>query len=242
MPIVGCPCSVCNSPDPRDHRTRVSLYIEWDGLYLLIDTSPDLRQQLLREKITRIDHVLFTHTHADHIFGLDDLRPIHFLYKPEIDIWGMAEHLTQIEKIFPYAFLKEPQSGPVPHLKSHPIIPGELFLDDLIPGVMPVLCQHGQDSVTAYRLGPLAYATDVSAISEVGKNRFAGIELLIVGALRYSPHPKHFSVDQAVELGRELQVKKLLLTHMGHELGYRDLSRRLPGFAAPAYDGWTIEL
>lgn len=242
VPVLGCPCENCTSTDPRDNRTRCSILVDWKGKTFLIDTGPDLRQQLIRESRFDIDHVLITHTHADHIFGLDDLRPVHFLHKPEIQVWGRDDHLQTLQSIFPYAFTKTKQQGPVPRLTPMIIEAGQSFSPEDDIEITALTLQHGDETVFGYRFGSFAYLTDVSGIPEDSATLLSGVDTLVLGALRNRPHAKHFSVDQAIAIARELGVRHLILTHLGHELGYQALTDHLPAFAQPAYDGMVLEI
>lgn len=210
------------------------------GISLLIDTGPDLRMQLLREKLIDIDAVLYTHTHADHIFGLDDLRPINFFKHAELDIFGRQDHIDTIRRIFPYAFAGSPNKTPVPTLTPNVVSAGSQFSAAGID-VMPIEIHHGSETILGYRVGNVAYLTDCSGIDAPSMELLQGLDCLIMGALRYKPHPKHFSVDQAVAVAQNLKVKKLVLTHLGHELDYDRLNSETPDWVESAFDGMCID-
>ena len=256
VPVVGCRCHVCTSSDPRNRRLRVSVFVELWGaaapahepaaMGVLIDTAPGLRQQLLRLGSLAVDEVFYTHTHADHIFGLDDLRPVHFLHKPRIRVRGRSDHLATVQSIFPYAFRDARDAlGPVPQLEADPVEPGTFEAGGF--ALQAVELAHGpRETVFGYRFGPLAYLTDVSEIPASAQAALAGVHTVIVGALRQRPHAKHFSVSQAVEAAQGMGARRLVLTHMGHEIAYSELLTQLDAMdltqlrAEPAYDGMTL--
>lgn len=253
VPVVGCTCEVCRSDDPRNQRMRVSVYVEmWHAgrsaaapadQAVLVDTSPDLRQQLLRFRTWAIDEVFYTHTHADHIFGLDDLRPIHFFHKSSIVIRGRHDHLQTVQAIYPYAFRDARDAlGPVPQLEAHALQAGEFIAGGFRLAAVEI--PHGpRETVLGYRFGPMAYLTDVSEIPAAAQDQLQGVQLVVIGALRARPHTKHFSVRQAVGAARELGAIHVVLTHMGHELDYTAVLDQLqaePLRAEPAYDGMVV--
>ena len=237
VPMVGCGCRVCTSPDPRDKRTRTSILIETSGKYILVDTSTDLRKQAIREKIPRIDAVLFTHSHADHIHGIDDLRGFHFIHKRMIPCYGTRETMDLIAGNFSYIFTGKESDGYAPLLEPHCITrPFELFGKTVVP--VPLL--HGTSHATGYRIDDVAYLTDCSAIPDSSRDLLGGLDLLIIDALRYTPHFTHFNIDAALQVVEELQPGRAIFTHLTHEVSCRD-NERLPDRVELAYDGMVLQ-
>jgi phosphoribosyl 1,2-cyclic phosphate phosphodiesterase len=238
VPMVGCNCPVCSSDNPRDKRTRASIAVETDGRYILVDTSTDLRKQVIREKIPRIDAVLFTHSHADHIHGIDDLRGFHFIHKRIIPCYGEKETIDAIAGTFPYIFKGLDVAGYAPLLDAH-IVSGPFTLFGL--GIMPIPLMHGVMTATGYRFGNVAYLTDLSRIPEASMELLTGVELLIIDALRYTPHPNHLNIEGALRVVERLRPRRALFTHLTHEVPYGD-GKKLPDGVEFAYDGLAIEM
>ncbi len=238
VPMVGCSCRVCRSTDPRDQRTRTSLLIRTaTGNNILIDTCTDLRRQMLREGIDALDAVLFTHTHADHVNGIDDLRGFHYIHKRLIPCYGTAETIHHLQSTFPYIFKGLERAGYAPLLDAQIIdLPFELFGCRITP--VPLL--HGPIPATGYRINDLAYLTDCSLIPDASIPLLQGVDTLIIDALRYTPHPSHFNITSALELIGRLRPRRALLTHLTHEVAHRD-GARLPEGVELAYDGMLLE-
>ncbi len=237
VPMVGCSCRVCTSLEPRDKRTRASILIETGGNYILVDTSTDLRKQALRERIPHIDAVLFTHSHADHIHGIDDLRGFHFIHRRLIPCYGTKETLDVIARNFSYIFKGMESDGYAPLLQPHVIRhPFPLFGETIVP--IPLL--HGSSPATGYRIDGIAYLTDCSVIPESSRELLADIELLIIDALRYTPHSNHFNIDAALRVVDDLKPARAIFTHLTHEVSCRD-GDRLPEGVELAYDGMVLE-
>ena len=251
VPVVGCDCDVCRSQDPKNHRLRTSLALRLhsqtdtgeagsDEPVILVDTSPDLRQQCLRFELERVDAVLFTHAHADHVFGLDDLRPYCFRREDPIDCFGSAATLAQVEQTFAYVFDGVPsEGGGKPRVRSRPI-DGTFEVFGLRFEALPVM--HGSLEVTAYRTGSFAYVTDCSEIPRTSLERLRGLDVLILDALRYEPHPTHFSVAEAIEVAAEIGARTTYLTHMNHDIDYNAPQVDLPPGVELAYDGLTCNI
>lgn len=238
VPMVGCACPVCTSRDPRDKRTRSSILIETGGRYILVDTSTDLRKQAIRERIPRIDAVLFTHSHADHIHGIDDLRGFHFIHKRIIPCYGTRETLDLIAGNFSYIFKGMESDGYAPLLEPHSFSrPFGLFGKTIIP--VPLI--HGASQTTGYRIDAFAYLTDCSAIPDSSRLLLGGLDLMIIDALRYTPHFTHFNIEAALEVVAELKPKRTIFTHLTHEVSCRD-GERLPAGVELAYDGMVLQL
>lgn len=245
VPMIGCDCATCRSTDPRDNRTNASLLLTVDGRNVLIDCGRDFRTQALRQDLRRLDALLITHAHYDHIAGIDDLRVFTSRGRGSLPVYGRAGHLQYIrEHAFRYLFDGNGhKGGGVASLDLRPIEGGAE-----ICGVTfrPVTVLHGNSEVSGYRFRDCAYVPDVSAIPQPAMEALGGLKLLIIDALRYRPHVSHFSVDQAVAVVRRLQPARALLTHLCHDVLHGDLEARLAretGCAvALAYDGLTVEL
>jgi phosphoribosyl 1,2-cyclic phosphate phosphodiesterase len=239
VPIIGCGCSVCRSDNPRNKRTRCSLFIETGAKKILIDTSPDLRIQAFRHNITRIDAVLYTHSHADHTHGIDELRTYNFINKMVIPCYGDPQTVSNIMSNFKYIFDGSLAPGGKPKLSITPVN-GDFDINGI--RIIPIEVEHADWLILGYRIGNMAYLTDCSGIPEGSVEKLNGLELLIIDALRYKPHPAHLSVDQAIGVIREIKPKIAVFTHMGHELEYEKLLKELPGSIEPAYDGMEFDL
>lgn len=238
IPMVGCHCQVCDSTDRHDKRTRASILVECGGGRILVDTSTDLRNQMLREGIPHIDAVLLTHTHADHIHGIDDLRGFHFIHRRIIPCYGSPETMEQVTRSFSYIFDGLSSEGYSQLMEPHNVeTPFELFGCQ----VVPIPMEHGSFQATGYRFGAAAYLTDCSAIPESSRALLQDLDLLIIDALRYSPHPNHFNIEGALKVVEELRPRRAVLTHLTHEVRHKD-GERLPPGVEFAYDGLVIEL
>jgi phosphoribosyl 1,2-cyclic phosphate phosphodiesterase len=243
VPMVGCGCDVCTSPNPRNRRTRCSAILGLPGGNLLIDTSPDLREQLLREKIGIVHSVLYTHEHADHIFGLDDLRLMQFHLGGAVPLFCEERVEGRIRKSFDYAFSEEVRTHPgaAPQLAFHRISlePFEV----LGTRVVPIRMKHGKRfDVLGFRFGDIAYCTDTNSISPESMELLTGLDVLILDALRPRGHATHYSLEEAVEIARHLEPRQTYFTHMSHELEHEATNAALPEGMALAYDGMRIPL
>lgn len=238
VPMVGCNCRICSSDHPRDKRTRASLLIGYNGQTVLIDTSTDLRQQALRQHIRRVDAVLFTHAHADHVNGIDDLRGFHFIHKEIIPCFTSRATLDKLLGGFSYIFDEHQSSGYTPLLSANEISgPFELFGQVVTP--IPLL--HGKTSSLGYRIGNFAYLTDCNAIPEQSLELLQGVELLVIDGLRWTEHPYHFNIPGAIAAARQIYAPRTILTHLTHEISYADGDRLPSGFEL-AYDGMEFDL
>ncbi|HJV66515.1 MAG TPA: GPMC system MBL fold metallohydrolase [Geomonas sp.] len=238
VPMVGCHCQVCDSNDPRDKRTRASILVECSGQRILVDTSTDLRVQALREKIPQIDAVLLTHTHADHLHGIDDLRGFYFLHRKVIPCYGSPDTIGQVAASFSYIFEGLQSEGYSPLMVPHPV---EDEFDLFGCRVVPIPLMHGSFPATGYRFGDAAYLTDCSRIPDASMALLQGLELLIIDALRYSPHPNHFNIEGALQVVQTLGPRRTLLTHLTHEVHHKD-EIKLPAGVEFAYDGLVVDL
>lgn len=244
IPQVGCDCPVCRSTDPRDKRTRCSVAIEGAGRTILVDTAPELRLQLLANGIRQVDAVLYTHAHADHVNGIDDLRV--FTARagaPNLSCYGPVEALEQIDRGFRYIFDDvRPYAGTSkPRLSLVPVEAGQQ-LEIAGMSVLPLAFEHGYVRVFGYRIGSLAYITDAKAIPENARAQLKGLDLLVLNALWHRPHPTHLSIEEAVDVARSIGARQTFFTHLTHETGHAELAASLPDGIAPAYDGLSLEV
>ena len=239
VPTVGCECAVCTSVDPRDQRTRPSVMVEYDGRVVLIDTTPDLRQQALRERIKRLDAVLFTHGHADHVLGLDETRVFYFRQKVPLPLYADESTLMTLRKVFSYIFDQTYKYGGIGKLDPH-TIGGEFELwgQKFVP--VPVL--HGDLPVLGFRFGRVAYVTDFSTVPKTSLPLLEDLDVLVLDALRHAPHPTHSNLKQSLALVERLKPRRAFFTHIAHELGHAATNATLPAHVRLAHDGLTIEV
>ncbi len=244
VPTIGCDCEVCTSGKPRNQRTRSAAIVGLRGGNLLIDTPPDLRTQLLREGIGIVHSVLFTHAHADHIFGLDDLRLFPFYLGHPVPLYAEPDVERSIRQAFSYAFdVRRPltHEGAIPQLTFHSI--GESVFEALGTRITPIRLQHGPHfRVLGFRIGDLAYCTDTNEIPPQGWAQLQGLDTLVLDALRDRPHPTHFSLEQAIAVAQQLRPRRTIFTHMSHDLDYDCTNARLPRDMELGYDGMQIPL
>ena len=242
IPMIGCDCITCGSNDPRDKRLRTGLLIENDDMRLIVDISADFRQQALREHLHRLDAVLITHCHADHVFGLDDIRPFNFRQGP-IPVYGSETTWKYLRQVFSYIFESKHIGGGLPQLIPQ-TIDGEFEVCGLL--VTPFDVIHGNGKVTGFRFSDgnkdVAFVTDCNMIPEESLHKMRGLDLLIIDALRYKPHPTHLHLEQSLAYIKDLKPGRALLTHIGHDIKFSDASPHLPYGVDLAYDGLKIEL
>lgn len=245
VPVIGCDCPVCTSDNPRNKRFRVSVLVQINGMNIVVDTSPDFRQQMLRVNIRKIDAVLYTHDHADHLHGLDDLRQFNVLQNDVIAVYSNAEIMEAITKRFSYAFLPKPTEN-------------AMFRPSLIPHILPAIPIHefniGKTRVTAfeqghgkskslgYRIGDFAYSTDVNVLPDTAFAALAGVKYWVVDCLRYTPSYSHSHLERTLEWIERVKPKQAVLTHMAHEFDYDKLSSELPAGVVAGYDGMALEI
>jgi len=237
VPTVGCTCAVCTSGVPENNRTRCSLLITHAGRHILIDSSTDLRQQALREGIGRIDAVLYTHAHADHVNGIDDLRPFNMVIGSPIPIFGDRKTIAAITRIFGYIFDASLDPGYRPNLEPQ-ILEHRASLCGL--PVQPIPLQHGGGLSQGYRLGPFAYLTDCSGIPETSEPLLSGLDTVIVDGLRWRAHTTHFNIPHAVAAMQRLGVRRIILTHLSHDVDHHPHAGRLPKGVEFAFDGMKL--
>lgn len=240
IPIIGCNCPVCTSTDERDHRLRTSALVEVDGVNILIDAGPDLRQQLLRCGVTRLDALLLTHEHKDHTGGIDDVRPINFLMKTPLNIYGQPRVMKAIRNDYSYAFGPDQYPG-VPQLVLNPLQPEPFEVKGV--EVIPVKVRHMTLPIFGYRIRNFGYITDASFISETEKKKLKGVKVLVINALRREQHYSHFNLEQALAIIDEIKPERAYLTHVSHRLGkYVDVSQELPQNVFLGIDNQVIEV
>ncbi|UXY14895.1 MBL fold metallo-hydrolase [Chitiniphilus purpureus] len=237
-PALGCACATCTSRDPRNTRTRTSALVHAGGSNLLIDTGPDLRQQALREQLLRVDAVLYTHPHADHLHGIDDLRAWCWLQRAALPVYGNALTLEHIRSRFSYALSAPSASWDRPVLQLHEVR-DEPFAAAGVR-VQPIPLLHGKWPILGFRVGAIAFLTDVSAIPEPSFGLLEGLEILVLDCLRDRPYPTHFSVDDALAAAARIGARRTVLIHMTHELEYHALGARLPHGVEVGYDGMRL--
>ena len=238
VPSIGCHCSVCTSTDPHDNRMRPSVLLEFQGHGVVVDTTPDFRTQALRFQMSRLDAILLTHPHADHIMGLDDVRPFNFRQGTVIPVFGSEDSIEAVRRCFPYVFNDAPQESTRPRLSTH-ILNGDPF--ELLGNmVTPILLHHGKGHVFGFRIGKLAYLTDHSEIPQESMAKLHGLDVLFLDALRYKPHPTHSTVQQSLAIVDQLQPKRAFFTHICHDLAHERTESMLPAHVRLAYDGLEV--
>jgi phosphoribosyl 1,2-cyclic phosphate phosphodiesterase len=239
VPMIGCDCDVCRSTDPRDARLRPSIYLELDdGTRVLVDTTPDLRQQALRHDLRKIDVVLYTHSHADHILGLDEVRRYNHMTRAPVPLYGDAATLADLRRMFSYVFDPRAQKGGgVPDLRLSTIV-GPFCLGRT--EIRPLTVLHGGRPVLGFRIGGFAYLTDCNEIPDETMAELQGLDVLVLDALRRKRHPTHFSLDEAVAVVQRLRPAQALFTHCCHDLGHAQTCASLPEGISLAYDGLRL--
>jgi phosphoribosyl 1,2-cyclic phosphate phosphodiesterase len=244
IPQIGCSCAVCTSSDPRDRRNRTGVVIQSNGATLLVDTPPELRLAMLKAGIGGVDAVLYTHDHADHTHGIDDLRALSGRHRGTVPVYGPADSLERMKRKFDYIF--DPLARPIPGSSRPDVTPIalEAGVEADVAGVpvLPLKLSHGPSDVFGYRFGPLAYLTDVKEVPVAERKALAGVEVLVLNALFHRAHPTHLSISEAVEVALAVGAKRTYLTHLTHETGHAALLAELPPTIEPAYDGLVVDV
>ena len=238
VPTIGCHCAVCTSTDPRDSRLRPSVVIAYEGRNVLIDTTPDFRTQALRARLDRLDAVIFTHPHADHLMGLDDIRPFNFRQRGQIPIYASPPTMEAIRRCFPYIFDSVKKDTNIPQIDARLIdgAPFDLFGLEFLP--IPIL--HGNQMIYGFRFGAAAYLTDHSEIPESSMGLLRGLDVIFLDALRYKPHPTHSTVDRSMRTVETLAARRAFFTHICHDLAHERAESLLPPHIRLAYDGLEV--
>jgi phosphoribosyl 1,2-cyclic phosphate phosphodiesterase len=240
VPMIACECEVCQSSDSRDKRLRSSILIEVDDMTIVVDTGPDFRYQMLRANVKKLHAVVFTHEHKDHIAGLDDVRGFNYIMRQSMDIFATERVQNALKREFYYAFETEKYPG-VPELHLHSIV-NEPFKVGHIP-VIPIQLMHYKMPVFGYRIHDFAYITDANSIPEEEIEKLKGVKVMVINALRKTPHISHFSLEEALEVIRKVNPERAFLTHFSHQMGkYTDLIQELPSGVEPAFDGLEFEM
>jgi phosphoribosyl 1,2-cyclic phosphate phosphodiesterase len=242
IPMIGCDCDVCRSSDPRDTRWRPSVYVRCDdGTCVLVDTTPDLRAQALRFGVRHVDAILYTHSHADHLMGLDEVRRFNAIQKSSMPVFADDPTAVDIRRAFAYIFdPATPKAGGVPDLRLWRIGGGPFMIGR--QDVIPVPIMHGKRPILGYRLGRFAYLTDCSAIPESSLALLEGLDTLVLDALRPLPHPTHFTLDEAVAMAHRIGARQTFFTHIAHQMGHAATCASLPAGMSLAHDGLTLEI
>ncbi len=239
VPTIGCSCAVCHSADPRDRRTRPSVLLEYGGNVVLIDSTPDFREQAIREQISKLDAVVYTHTHADHILGIDDLRPLSFRHRPNrLPLYARPESAEFLRNMFRYIFDDDYKYGGIAQVELKTIEgPFDLF------GARfePVTVLHGETEIYGYRFGAAAYLTDHSEIPAESFAKLHDLDILFLDALRYKPHPTHSTVESSLRIVERVQPKRAFFTHICHDLPHEATNATLPPQVRLSYDGMKLE-
>ncbi|MEP6755891.1 MAG: MBL fold metallo-hydrolase [Chthonomonadales bacterium] len=239
VPMIGCKCAICTSTNPKNRRYRPSITVEVNGKVILVDTSTELRMQSLQFGVDQVDAVMITHTHADHIFGMDDLRRFNDLSGDVIPVYANEDHQADIRRIYPYIFDPPKQGGGVPRISMQPLEEVTMVCDFPVQTV-PVM--HGSLPVNGFRFGKFAYVTDTNYIPPSSMELLQGLDTLILDAVRFRPHSTHFGLDEAVAIVEILKPKQAFFTHLSHDFDHDVVNATLPSYAQLSYDGQIIEI
>ncbi len=242
IPVIGCECPVCRSDDPRDQRLRTAALVEWRGKTFCIDVGPDFRQQMLRAGVRRLDAILLTHEHNDHVIGLDDVRPFNFRQQRDMPVYGLPRVLDQVAQRFAYIFTEQPYPG-APRVCLHPLLPSARPVEIEGLPVWPLEVRHGELPILGFRFADFAYLTDVKQLPPQTMAHLQGCRAIVLSALHRKPHHAHLKLEEALALLERLRPRRAWLTHLSHRMGtHREVSALLPEGVELAYDGQVIEL
>ncbi|MEQ9465826.1 MAG: MBL fold metallo-hydrolase [Ekhidna sp.] len=240
IPVIGCKCETCSSVDYRDNRLRASILVDINNTKIVIDTGPDFRQQMLRERVDKLDAVLFTHAHKDHVAGLDDIRSYNFLQQKDMPIYATEHVFSRLKKEFEYIFTEDDYPG-IPKVEMCPIENKPFTIQDI--EVIPIEVMHYKLPVLGFRFGDFTYITDANKISEEEKEKIKGSKVLVLNALQRETHISHFNLEEALEMMEELKPEKGYLTHLGHFMGrHQEVSKELPDNVEIAWDGLQLSI
>ncbi|KYG82647.1 MBL fold metallo-hydrolase [Roseivirga echinicomitans] len=240
VPVIGCSCEVCRSLDFRDKRLRTSIHLEVDGLSIIFDSGPDFRQQILRENITQLDALVFTHEHKDHTAGMDDIRSFNFLQKKDIPVYARKNVIEQLKREFAYIFSESKYPG-IPSVDIQEIDSSPFFIEKT--KITPIEVIHFKLPVFGFRIKDFTYITDAKTISDTEKEKIKGSKTLVINALQIDAHPSHMTLDEAIQLAKEINAEKTYFTHLSHKMGtHKKVSILLPENIEIAYDGLKIEI
>jgi len=241
VPVIACDCPVCTSDDKKDKRFRASVLIQIGETAIVVDCGPDFRIQMIRENVSNLDAVIFTHEHRDHIAGLDDVRAFNYVLNKRIDIYGIERVMEAVKTEFPYIFLDSARYFGAPQINVHNIENKDFYINNI--KITPVEVMHDKLEIFGFRIGDFTYITDASFISEKEKEKIKGSKVIVLNALRNSKHNAHFSVSEAVAILEELNPEKAYLTHLSHFIGkHEDVNAKLPPFIELAYDSLVVEI
>lgn len=240
VPVIACPCEVCHSSNPKDKRLRTSILIETGDLNLVVDSGPDFRQQMLRANVLRLDALLFTHEHKDHVAGMDDIRAYNYILQQPMAVYAEKRVQKSIKQEFAYIFAEEKYPG-IPQVELNTIDNIPFKIHNL--EILPIRAMHLKLPILGFRIDNFAYITDANYIAPEEKEKISGIDFLVINALRKEKHISHFCLSEALDLIKEVNAKQAIITHISHQMGfYEEVTRELPGNVQLAYDGMILEI